>query len=114
MVLRWMCIRLEVCEFIFIYFLATLIFLSHLVIAWEIFTREHPFGNKYAFMVDLEEAIVRGERPTIPENCPLEYAAMIQYVAMLDIFSSRVDSVGRRILRRDRMPTPSSSTTTNH
>jgi hypothetical protein len=33
-------------------------------------------------MVDLEEAIVRGERPAVPESCPPDYTMLIEYASV--------------------------------
>jgi hypothetical protein len=46
--------------------------------AWEILTREHPFEKKYEFMSDLEEDVIRGVRPEIPEECPETYRVMLE------------------------------------
>eukprot|EP01097_Dermamoeba_algensis_P006865 TRINITY_DN4282_c0_g1_i1.p1 TRINITY_DN4282_c0_g1~~TRINITY_DN4282_c0_g1_i1.p1 ORF type:complete len:672 (-),score=98.57 TRINITY_DN4282_c0_g1_i1:335-2182(-) len=49
------------------------------VICWELVSRKHPFQeffNKHSH--EIEDAILSGKRPTIPDNLPSEYADLIQ------------------------------------
>lgn len=49
------------------------------IILWELYTRKHPFDEfNYEFMSDMEKAIKDGTRPTIPEDCPDDYAEFIK------------------------------------
>lgn len=49
------------------------------IILWELYARDHPFDEfKYEFMTDLENAIKEGVRPTIPDDCPSDYADFIR------------------------------------
>ena len=49
------------------------------LILWELYTRRHPYGelNTY-FLHDIEDAVLRGMRPTIPADCPEEYSHLIK------------------------------------
>ena len=44
---------------------------------WEIWTRSLPFGQ-YRFAHAIATAVERGERPPIPDHCPLDYASLMQ------------------------------------
>jgi serine/threonine protein kinase/GTPase SAR1 family protein len=49
------------------------------IILWELYAQAHPFDEfKYEFMTELERAIKDGKRPTIPEDCPENYAKFIR------------------------------------
>ena len=51
---------------------------SYGIILWELLVRKHPYGEyRTQFMFELEDLIKRGTRPTIPADCPSEYAALI-------------------------------------
>ena len=43
---------------------------------WELLTREIPFGN-YKNLFDVYEAVLRGERPDIPEFTPAPYQSIL-------------------------------------
>ena len=43
---------------------------SYGIVLWEILTREEPFGQYTSFSEFKEAVCIRGERPTIPEDCP--------------------------------------------
>jgi len=47
------------------------------VISWEIFARQPFFGNADFFSV-MEEWIINGERPYIPNECPKTYSIVIE------------------------------------
>lgn len=48
------------------------------LILWELYTRKHPYGNiKTNFLHDIEDAVLGGMRPEIPEECPAVYANLI-------------------------------------
>ncbi|KAK5576072.1 hypothetical protein RB653_007210 [Dictyostelium firmibasis] len=46
------------------------------VILWELVTRKDYFGD-IGFMTLIEEKVISGERPKIPEDCPEMYAKLI-------------------------------------
>lgn len=49
------------------------------IILWELFCQTHPFDEfKFEFMTELERAIKEGKRPTIPEDCPEDYAQFVK------------------------------------
>jgi serine/threonine protein kinase/GTPase SAR1 family protein len=49
------------------------------IILWELFAQAHPFDEfKFEFMTELERAIKDGKRPTIPSDCPENYATFIK------------------------------------
>lgn len=51
---------------------------SYGIILWELLVRKHPYAEyRTQFMFELEDIIKRGTRPTIPADCPSEYAALI-------------------------------------
>lgn len=51
---------------------------SYGIILWELLVRKHPYAEyRTQFMFELEDIIKRGTRPTIPLDCPTEYAALI-------------------------------------
>lgn len=39
------------------------------MILWEIWTRQIPF-QKYRFNYEVQDAVLAGERPVVPESCP--------------------------------------------
>lgn len=50
------------------------------IILWELVSRQHPF-DEFPFAqwpAQLEDAIIGGTRPTIPQNCHEEYKKLIQ------------------------------------
>lgn len=49
------------------------------IMLWELITGEHPFDEfNYEFSLDLESAVMEGKRPTIPQDCPSEFAELIK------------------------------------
>lgn len=49
------------------------------IILWELYAQAHPFDEfKFEFMTELEKAIKDGKRPTIPEDCPADYAQFVK------------------------------------
>ena len=52
------------------------------VILWELLCRSKPFDEfeiaKTGFVSQLEDAIIDGLRPTIPDNCPPKYKDLIE------------------------------------
>ncbi len=49
------------------------------VILWELLTREKFFGE-VTFNAELEDKLLRGERPPIPDDCIPSYADLIRYI----------------------------------
>lgn len=48
------------------------------IILWEIISMDHPYGEfAFSFMLDLENAVVSGQRPTMPD-CPPSFADLIK------------------------------------
>src|SRR3990167_7930557 len=47
------------------------------MILWELVAREVPFSN-YPFQYQVEDAINKGIRPSIPDNCWDDYATLIK------------------------------------
>jgi len=50
---------------------------SYGVMLWEILTRKLPFDS-YTFQHQVEDDVIRGIRPDIPEDCPPVYAKLIR------------------------------------
>lgn len=48
-----------------------------LAISWELLTRKHPFGE-YNWMAEVEEAVIDGQRPAIPNDTPSAFAKLIR------------------------------------
>jgi len=46
------------------------------VVMWELFTKQVPFADLNTFEIPM--AVIKGERPTIPKDCPKEYAKLMQ------------------------------------
>lgn len=46
------------------------------IVLWELFTKKVPFENIDTF--DIPIAVIKGERPVIPKECPKEYSKLIQ------------------------------------
>lgn len=44
---------------------------------WELITQKEPWGDVKLF--DIPEMVCKGERPKIPENCPTQWARLIQF-----------------------------------
>eukprot|EP01094_Clydonella_sp_ATCC50884_P021946 TRINITY_DN493_c0_g3_i1.p1 TRINITY_DN493_c0_g3~~TRINITY_DN493_c0_g3_i1.p1 ORF type:complete len:2040 (-),score=911.87 TRINITY_DN493_c0_g3_i1:136-6255(-) len=50
---------------------------SYGVMLWELYTREDFFGE-ISFMSALENKVIEGQRPAIPDHCPAEYRHLIE------------------------------------
>lgn len=51
------------------------------ILLWELLARSVPFGeflDLAPFLDELQEAIVQGLRPTIPQRAPFDYARLIE------------------------------------
>lgn len=46
------------------------------VVMWELFTKQTPFQDMNTFEIPM--AVIKGERPPIPKDCPKEYAKLMQ------------------------------------
>lgn len=46
------------------------------VVLWEIYARQLPFSDVRLNHFRLQQAIINGQRPEIPHDCPLEYAKL--------------------------------------
>lgn len=51
-------------------------FRSFAIVMWEIWTRQFPFAQ-YRFDYQVEDAIVSGERPATPADCPRDYRQLM-------------------------------------
>ena len=47
------------------------------IVLWEIWSRGFPFEH-YRFGHEVDDAVERGERPVVPEDCPKVYATVMQ------------------------------------
>ncbi len=58
------------------------------IILWELVTRQLPF-NQLSFISDVASSVIAGERPTVPEEIPKDYAKLMQVCwVSLFLFSS--------------------------
>jgi len=49
------------------------------IILWEVISSDHPFDEyQFRFHSEIEEAILFGKRPTIPQDCLPEYQSLIE------------------------------------
>jgi hypothetical protein len=49
------------------------------IMLWEILTQQHPYEEfNFSFNSDLEDAIKKGRRPTIPADCPAIYKNLLE------------------------------------
>lgn len=46
------------------------------VVMWELYTRQIPFQDMNTF--EIPTAVIKGDRPAIPKDCPKEYAKLMQ------------------------------------
>jgi serine/threonine protein kinase len=46
------------------------------VVMWELYTKQVPFQDLNTFEIPI--AVIKGERPAIPKECPKEYAKLMQ------------------------------------
>jgi hypothetical protein len=53
------------------------VFYSFGIVVWEIVTRQLPFQN-YRFNYQVLDAVTRGERPALPNNCSSELETLIR------------------------------------
>lgn len=51
-------------------------FCSFAIVLWEIWTKRLPFAQ-YRFNYQVESAVVNGERPTVPDDCPRDYCQLM-------------------------------------
>ena len=47
------------------------------IVLWEIWSRGFPF-EQYRFAHEVDDAVERGERPVVPDDCPEVYAKLMQ------------------------------------
>ena len=47
------------------------------IVLWEIWSRGFPF-QQYRFAHQVDDAVERGERPVVPDDCLDEYATVMQ------------------------------------
>ena len=47
------------------------------IVLWEIWSRGFPFEH-YRFSHEVDDAVERGERPIVPDDCPEMYASLMQ------------------------------------
>ena len=47
------------------------------IVLWEIWTRDFPFGH-HRFGNAVATAVERGERPPVPDNCPVTYVNVMK------------------------------------
>ena len=62
---------------LFVLYTSVLILNSFGIVLWEIWSRELPFPQ-YRFNYEVEDAVMRGERPVVPEDSPQLYNALMQ------------------------------------
>lgn len=53
-------------------------------VLWQLFTEKVPFEGKYSQTHQLVEAVTRGERPVIPDNCPKKLRYLQLYLQTSD------------------------------
>ena len=46
------------------------------IVMWELYTKQVPFQDLNTFEIPI--AVIKGERPTVPKDCPKEYAKLMQ------------------------------------
>ncbi|XP_062499243.1 probable LIM domain-containing serine/threonine-protein kinase DDB_G0287001 [Corticium candelabrum] len=47
------------------------------IVLWKIWSRGFPF-EQYRFAHQVDDAVERGERPVVPDDCPEEYSTVMQ------------------------------------
>lgn len=48
------------------------------IILWELLTKQQKLFPDVKFMIQLEDRILAGERPPIPDDCHIEYRQLIE------------------------------------